>query len=191
MDARLWVRRVMALPHGFYGGVFPMKRSRRLFSAFLTLCLVFTLLPLPARAATEFEYVESGLMWKVNDGVLTLAVSNTPGDRKLEGARSPWTSDASKIRSAVIEEGVKGICDNSFANHMYMASISLPSTLEEIGERAFDNTAALSEITVAAGNTHYCAEDNVLYALSGGKKRKLYELLKIHFHGEPIPYQIL
>ena len=45
------------------------------------------------------------------------------------------------IYSVTIGEGVKSIMSNAFAGEIYLEEVTLPSTIERIGESAFANTA--------------------------------------------------
>ena len=58
-----------------------------------------------------------------------------------------------------------------------LTSVSLPATVKEIGAGAFASAAKLSTVNVAAGNTQFFAENNVLYrnlATNGGYELVLY-----------------
>lgn len=55
------------------------------------------------------------------------------------------------LASAEIEEGVRGIADYAFANQKSLYSVTLPSTLEIIGEGAFAECVKLKNIEVPDG----------------------------------------
>ncbi|MBQ2540765.1 MAG: leucine-rich repeat protein [Paludibacteraceae bacterium] len=59
------------------------------------------------------------------------------GNYSSDGSGVPWSSYRSSIRSIVVEEGVKVIGSACFHTCPNVTSVSLPSTLTEIGSRAF------------------------------------------------------
>ena len=59
----------------------------------------------------------------------------------------------SKLKTVILNEGLKKIGDGAFNNCNALSSITLPSTLEEIGVEAFLNDKALTAINIPAGVT--------------------------------------
>ncbi len=64
--------------------------------------------------------------------------------------------------SFVLPEGVKTIGDFAFYSSEF-TSVTLPSTIESIGENIFDFCLLLEEINVAPGNKNFKSVDGVLY----------------------------
>ena len=62
----------------------------------------------------------------------------------------------------VLPEGLKTIGDRAFASN-FMTTVQLPSTLEKMGEKVFEECYSLEEIRVASGNAHFVADSGVLY----------------------------
>ncbi len=63
-----------------------------------------------------------------------------------------------------IPEGVTALGEWAFDTCMKLERLSLPSTLTNIPKNnIFEFCYALREITVAEGNSNYCAEDGVLF----------------------------
>ena len=71
-------------------------------------------------------------------GVLTISGNGNMGD--YEAYDTPWYPFKDGIKKVVIEEGVKNVGKGAFFDCTKLTSVSLPSTLETIGEGAFTNT---------------------------------------------------
>lgn len=69
----------------------------------------------------------------------------------------------------VVPEGVTVISPYAFAKRTDITSISLPTSLTEIGDDAFYGCSALTAFTVAEGNKGFKAVDGVLYTADGEK----------------------
>ncbi len=77
---------------------------------------------------------------------------------------------------------VTKIADDAFRNQIYITSISIPSSVETIGQNALEGCVALENITVAAENQKYFAmigvlfdkETNTLLLYPAGKKDVFY-----------------
>ena len=78
-------------------------------------------------------------MWDFYDGVLTVTGS---GDMKNGSGPEDfgWHSFADDIVSVVISDGITSIGNYEFANLKNLESISLPMTLDRIGENAFSGS---------------------------------------------------
>ena len=66
------------------------------------------------------------------------------------------------LKSVTLPDGLKTLGEAAFASCSALTSIELPASLETIGTNAFD-ALGLTEIKVQTGNTHFEAEDGVLY----------------------------
>jgi len=73
---------------------------------------------------------------------------------------------------------VVGIGTKAFWNNKAVTSLSLPDTITEIQEQAFEG-ATMSRIVVDSKNKSYCADNNALFDI---KKTKLY----YYFSGKPL-----
>ena len=97
-----------------------------------------------------------GCTWALSDDEKTLTISKAEdGDGILPNYQSPWGRQ-DKITKVVINEGVKGIGDRSFANHKVLESVSLPESLEKIGEMAFYVCSALKSVIIPKAVTKIC-----------------------------------
>lgn len=66
---------------------------------------------------------------------------------------SPW-NPFSTIKEIVIEEGVRSVGNNAFRSvSKYLYEVHLPSTIEEIGSRAFDDMSSIVKINFPEGLT--------------------------------------
>ncbi|EDS73180.1 hypothetical protein ANASTE_00900 [Anaerofustis stercorihominis DSM 17244] len=67
------------------------------------------------------------------------------------------------LNNVIIEEGTAKIEESAFLNSG-MKTISLPSTLKEIGNNVFTNCSNLTDFTVAQNNKTFISIDGVLYS---------------------------
>lgn len=107
----------------------------------MALCLV--LIAVPARAA------QGSASWYIDEDSKTLYINGqgSTADAKVEG----WAGNLT-IEHVVIGKGITQVADKAFEGCIYLKSVQLPSTLTQIGNRAFQSTA-LSEIVVPKGVT--------------------------------------
>lgn len=167
-----------------------MKRSRRLFSAFLTLCLVFTLLPLPARAADTSQYLDDGLLWSLENNLLTIKPNQEAPNAThvmVGGQNWPWESQYGDIRNIDITSGVKGIGANVFVKTA-VETLKISETVVNIDPQTFNGLDFLRSITVDSKNPKFCAEGNFLYAHNENNVKT--ELVRVVPNGSYLPYQV-
>ena len=77
-----------------------------------------------------------------------------------------------------IAEGTRVIAESAFLGCTYLTSITIPSSVVNIGPRAFSSPLHLTDIQVESGNTAYLSENGILYnadqtvllCYPGGKK---------------------
>lgn len=111
---------------------------------------------LSAKAVTEELPCGEATVWTFDDASGTLTISgNGPINDFYNGSYPGWYNYCGQIRAIVIEEGVTSIGNYSFAgynqlfNNKYyteLTAISLPSTLTNIGERAFSGCINVTDI---------------------------------------------
>lgn len=75
---------------------------------------------------------------------------------------SVWAPMARLIRSVVISNGATSIGDYAFSGFTDLTSISIPKTVAEIGEGAFEDCAKLQEFIISEGNRHYFFREGML-----------------------------
>ena len=106
--------------------------KKRLLSFVLAVLMIASLLPVTALAA---DIVDSGtcgaegdgsnLTWTLDSkGVLT--ISGRGGMRDYGASDAPWYDSRSRVKSAVIAEGVTSIGDSAFCNCTSLTSVTIP-----------------------------------------------------------------
>ncbi|MGN1001449.1 MAG: leucine-rich repeat protein [Oscillospiraceae bacterium] len=117
-----------------------------------SLCVLFTVLLLvgivtPALAADAPVSGSCGddVTWTLDNGVLTISGSG----RMI--TFTGWKNLRASITSIVVEEGITSICTYAFEGCSAATSVSLPSTLTNIGAAAFSNCQSLTEVIVPEG----------------------------------------
>ena len=87
------------------------------------------------------------------------------GEGKMDNYQpnnSIWEPLAWLVRSVVIGKGVTSIGDYAFCGFPNLTSISIPKTVEEIGEGSFEDCAKLQEFIMPEGNSCYFFRDGML-----------------------------
>ena len=134
---------------------------KRLLSFVLAVLMIASLLPATALAA---DIVASGtcgaegngsnLTWTLDsEGVLT--ISGTGAMKEYVPYKAPWYGSSSRVKSAVIAEGVTSIGSYAFSDCRSLTSVTIPDSVTSIGERAFYYCKSLTGIWVTEGNSHY------------------------------------
>ena len=91
------------------------------------------------------------LKWTLKSGTLTISGAGAMYDYVFEGNNAaPWAQYRQEIKSVVVGEGVTYIGVYSFFNLFNMTSAQLPSTLEEIGNGAFQRCYFLKDVNFPA-----------------------------------------
>ena len=162
--------------------------KKRLLSFVLTVLMIASLLPVSALAA---DIVKSGtcgaegdgsnLTWTLDrEGVLTISGTGDMCDYN-SCVYVQWFDSRSRVKSAVIAEGVTSIGNHAFDDCTSLTSVTIPDSVTIIGERAFDDCTSLTSVTipdsvtrigdgaftsctsltgiwVAEGNSHYASD---------------------------------
>ena len=128
--------------------------KKRLLSFVLAVLMIASLLPATALAA---DIVDSGtcgaegdgsnLTWTLDrEGVLTISGSGDMYDYGLSDA--PWYGIRSRVKSAVIADGVTSIGYKAFDDCTSLTSVTIPDSVTRIGERAFYDCTSLTSVTI-------------------------------------------
>lgn len=126
--------------------------KKRIFSFVLAVLMIASLLPATALAV---DIVDSGtcgakgsnLTWRLDsEGVLTISGSGDMHDYVFSGA--PWYGSRSRVKSAVIAEGVTSIGDSAFYDCTSLTSVTIPGSVTSIGVQAFCNCRSLTSVTI-------------------------------------------
>ena len=126
--------------------------KKRIFSFVLAVLMIASLLPATALAV---DIVDSGtcgakgsnLTWTLDsEGVLTISGS---GDMHGYGSSdAPWYGSRSRVKSAVIAEGVTSIGESAFENCRSLTSVTIPNSVTSIGRYAFYYCTSLTSVTI-------------------------------------------
>ena len=128
--------------------------KKRLLSFVLAVLMIASLLPATALAA---DIVDSGtcgaegdgsnLTWTLDsDGVLTISGSGDMYDYYSSSA--PWHGSSSRVKSAVIAEGVTSIGEYAFYDCRSLTSVTIPDSVTSIGREAFYKCESLTSVTI-------------------------------------------
>ena len=68
-----------------------------------------------------------------------------------------------QLTGVTLNEGLTRIGSNAFGGCSSLQTVTLPASLTSLGNGAFDNCAGLTSLNVAAGNSKFSSENDVLY----------------------------
>lgn len=98
---------------------------------------------------------------------LTFSVTDATAKTAEVTGHSLDTPAVAEIPASVSYEGtdytVTSIGKKAFANYVQLSQISIPNSVEIIGDRAFFGCMGLTSIDVAEGNPVYCTVDGTLF----------------------------
>ena len=127
---------------------------KRLLSFVLAVLMIASLLPATALAA---DIVDSGtcgaeddgsnLTWTLDsEGVLT--ISGTGAMKDYDPYKAPWYGSRSRVKSAVIAEGVTSIGADAFWYCTSLTGVTIPDSVTSIGWSAFCGCESLTSVTI-------------------------------------------
>ena len=133
--------------------------KKRLLSFVLAVLMIASLLPVTALAADieaggtcGAEGDGSNLTWTLNsEGVLT--ISGTGAMKEYDPYKAPWYDSRSRVKSAVIADGVTSIGDYAFRDCYNLASVTIPDSVTSIDWSAFAGCASLTSVTIPGSVT--------------------------------------
>ena len=128
--------------------------KKRLLSFVLAVLMIASLLPATALAAgivdsgtCGAEGDGSNLTWTLDsEGVLTISGSGDMHGYDYGSSGAPW--DDSRVKSAVIAEGVTSIGSYAFDDCKSLTSVTIPDSVTSIGDSAFCNCKSLTSVTI-------------------------------------------
>ena len=125
-----------------------MKFVKKTLLALLVICLISTLLPATAQAATTASGTcGDNATWKLtSDGVLT--ISGTGAINSYSIGASPWYDYRASITSIVVNSGITSIGFAAFDLCHNATSISIPNTVTNIETYAMAFCYSLTSVTI-------------------------------------------
>ena len=128
--------------------------KKRLLSFVLAVLMIASLLPATALAADRVasgtcgaEGDGSNLTWTLDsDGVLT--ISGTGAMKEYDPYKAPWYGSSSRVKSAVIAEGVTSIGGKAFLDCTSLTSVTIPDSVTSIGKQAFMYCTSLTGVAI-------------------------------------------
>lgn len=119
------------------------NKAHRLLALLLTFVMTFSLLPTVTWAATSGDCSaddgSSSVTWSYDANTTTLTISGTGAMADYgttTSARAPWYSQRGTVTKITVSEGVTRIGAFAFNSYAKLTSVSLPTTLESIGDSA-------------------------------------------------------
>ena len=127
---------------------------KKLLSVFLTLCLVFTILPMGMFTITvNAETVTSGItgdcIWSLDGTVLTISGNGAMEDYD-NSSSSPWSRSITEV---IIENGVTNIGRLAFRECASLTNVTIPDSVTNIGTWTFLACQRLKNIILPEGIT--------------------------------------
>ena len=125
---------------------------KRLLSFVLAVLMIVSILPATALAANIVDSGTCGakgsnLTWTLDsEGVLTISGSGDMHGYGSSGA--PWYGSRSRVKSAVIADGVTSIGDDAFKGCTSLTSVTIPDSVTSIGWDAFAGCTSLTSVTI-------------------------------------------
>lgn len=144
-----------------------MKAKGKITSVILALTLFLVSVVCPAITTSAYTVAEGecgrkagSIHWTLSD-TGALVISGT--GEMANGDDGLWGSNAGKIKTVTINEGVTHISSQAFAKCSSLESISLPASLVEIGGYAFISCEKMKTITFAPGSKLKKVEHGAFY----------------------------
>jgi len=136
-----------------------MRMKKRIFSFVLAVLMIVSLLPATALAANIVDSGTCGaegngsnLTWTLDSkGVLT--ISGRGGMRDYGSSDAPWYGSRSRVKSAVIADGVTSIGSDAFQGCTSLTSVTIPDSVTSIDYSAFFGCSSLTSVTIPDGVT--------------------------------------
>lgn len=123
--------------------MFKIRSLRRIFTVFLSVCLLCVLsnAALLEVSAAETEGYTGDCRWKLNGTSLMVTGNGEMGDMYF----SPWNN---KITDVIIGKGVTHIGKYAFRNCRSLKNVRISDTVITVGEYAFDGCTSLESIVL-------------------------------------------
>ena len=125
--------------------------KKRLLSFVLAALMIASLLPATALAANIVDSGTCGaeVTWTLDsEGVLTISGSGYMYDNGSSASGAPWYGSRSRVKSAVIADGVTSIGVYAFYDCTSLTSVTIPDSVTSIGSGAFSHCKSLTSVTI-------------------------------------------
>ena len=125
--------------------------KKRLLSFVLAALMIASLLPATALAANIVDSGTCGaeVTWTLDsEGVLTISGSGYMYDNGSSASGAPWYGSRSRVKSAVIADGVTSIGVYAFYDCTSLTSVTIPDSVTSIGSGAFSYCKSLTSVTI-------------------------------------------
>lgn len=118
---------------------------KRLIYITCFVCVLFLCLTvLPVRSHAAEGNIGDHCAWRLEDGTLTVS-----GNGVIPWSfDTPWSDIKDTIHTVVVEPGITETCSSLFSGLINLTSVSLPDTLETLGNNAFNGCTALTSVTL-------------------------------------------
>ncbi len=129
------------------------NKAHRLLALLLAFVMTFSLLPTMAWAADNdcSAAGDDSVTWSYDAKTSTLTISGKGAMKDYANVNStPWKAYRAKTKIIIIDEGVTRVGNFAFTSHTALISVSLPATLESIGQKAFMSTRNLAVMNIPA-----------------------------------------
>lgn len=118
----------------------------------IMLGLIMTINIVSAKAASS-GMCGNEIDWSFDKNTSTLEIIGNGDMYDYSESNMPWKSDASKIKSVILSDGITSIGKYAFSECIKLSNITIPNSVTEIGEGAFQNCASLTSIKLPDGIT--------------------------------------
>ena len=125
--------------------------KKRLLSLLVSLCLLLSVFPVSASAASYSGSCGKNVSYSLVNGVMTISGTGAMDGYGFYNSDIPWYDYGDQIQSIVIEEGITEVGANAFCWCTNVTSVKLPSTLKKIQQNAFYGCQSLTAITLPDG----------------------------------------
>lgn len=140
------------------------KEFKKIVTWGMVVAMAFSPAPTVFTAGINTVYADSATsgscgsesQWSYDSASETLTISG-----KGAVSSSPFSEIA--FKKLIIEEGITQINSRRFLGSSALESVSLPKTITNLGEYAFENCQSLKEILVDDENENFKSTDGVLY----------------------------
>ena len=129
--------------------------KKRIFSFFLALCMLCTLLPTTVFAATtssglEYEIVDNSYVkiTRYSGSATTLTVPDTIGGKPVKVIGNAAFVNCTDLKNITLSKNLTEIGNGAFSNCMDLESITIPTGVTKIGSDAFSYCQSLTTITI-------------------------------------------